>query len=88
VGDLRLFLLGQLCEGLCLVRHEEYGVIAETALPHGGKSDGAGSLPLGGDGVVIVSEVFILVYADQGEEIFKRHLLQENFLQMCTMEVL
>ena len=53
MGDLRLFLLGQLCKGLCLVRHEEYGVIAETALPHGGKSDGAGSLPLGGDGVPI-----------------------------------
>ena len=28
-------------------------IIAETALPHGGKSDGAGSLPLGGDGVPI-----------------------------------
>ena len=53
MGDLRLFLLGQLCKGLCLVRHEEYGVIAETALPHGGKSDGAGSLPFGGDGVPI-----------------------------------
>ena len=53
MGDLRLFLLGQLCKGLCLVRHEEYGVIAETALPHGGKSDGAGSLPLGGDGIPI-----------------------------------
>ena len=53
MGDLRLFLLGQLCKGLCLVRHEEYGVIAETALPHGGKSDGAGGLPLGGDGVSV-----------------------------------
>ena len=53
MGDLRLFLLGQLCKGLCLVRHEEYRVIAETALSHGGKSDGAGSLPLGGDGVPI-----------------------------------
>lgn len=53
MGDLRLFLLGQLCKGFCLVGHEEYRIIAETALPHGGKSDGAGSLPLGGDGVPI-----------------------------------
>ena len=53
MGDLRLFRLGQLGKGLGLFRHEKDRVITEAVLPHGGKGDGAGGLPLGGDGVSV-----------------------------------
>ena len=53
MGNFRLFLLGQLCKGLCLVRHEEYRVITEPVVPHRRKGDGAGGLSLSGDGIAV-----------------------------------